>query len=159
MRDAVENFKKNVISVSEDSSNGLVTLTVQWTDPQLAADWADLLVLRLNTHLRQRALAEAESNVEYLRGELSGTNLVTLQLSVGRLLETELQKVMLARGSEEFAFRVIDRAQVPKIRFKPNRTLIVVLATLLGGMLSVLFVFTSHAVRAARKQVASFETQ
>jgi len=156
MRDAVFNFKKNVIVVSEDSASGLVTLAVQWTDPQLAADWADLLVQRLNAHLRQRALAEAESNVAYLRGELGGTNVLTLQQSVGRLLETELQKLMLARGNEEFAFRVIDRAQAPKTRFKPNRKLIVILAMFLGGMLSVLFVFASHAVKAARKQVASY---
>ena len=155
MRDAVEYFIKNVISVSKDNVSGLITLKVQWTDPQLAADWADLLVLRLNAHLRQRALVEAESNVEYLRGELGGTNVMTLQQSIGRLLESELQKVMLARGNEEFAFRVIDKAQVPKIRFKPNRRLIVVMAALFGGMLAVLFVFIDHAVRAARKKVIS----
>ena len=67
-------------------------------------------------------------------------------------LEAELQKVMLARGNKEFAFRVIDQAQVPKTRFKPNRKLIVVLATFLGGFLAVMFVFTRHAIGAARAQ-------
>ena len=153
MRDAVEYFNKNVTSVNKDSTSGLVTLMVQWTDPQLAAAWADLLVRQLNEHLRQRALVEAESNVAYLQSELSKTNVMTLQQSIGRLLEAELQKVMLARGNEEFAFRVIDKAQVPKKRFKPNRTLIVVLAAFLGGMLSVLIVFASHAVRTARDRV------
>lgn len=152
MRDAVEFFQKSVIAASEDTTNGLITLTVQWTDPSLAAEWANLLVDRINAHLRARALAEAESNVAYLQEVLNGTNLVTLQQSVGRLLEAELQKVMLARGNEEFAFRVIDHAQVPKERFSPNRVLIVVLATLLGGMLSVLYVFVRHGVRAARRR-------
>lgn len=155
MRDAVRLFSNDVISVAEDSITGLVTLTVQWTDPELAAEWAGLLVGRLNAHLRQRALIEAEANVAYLQQELGQTNLVTLQQSVGRLLETELQKVMLARGNEEYAFRVIDRAQVPKMRFRPNRTLIVVLATLLGGMLSVLVVFSRHAIKVAQIRAAS----
>jgi uncharacterized protein involved in exopolysaccharide biosynthesis len=155
IRDAVEYFNKNVIFVTEDAASGLVTLTIHWTEPQLAAEWANMLVRRLNGHLRKRALLEAESNVAYLQEELSGTNVVTLQQSVGRLLEAELQKVMLARGNEEFAFRVIDRAHVPKTRFKPRRRLIVILATFLGGMFAVLFVLANHAVGAARKQVAS----
>jgi uncharacterized protein involved in exopolysaccharide biosynthesis len=155
IRDAVETFRKKVLVVSEDSVTGLVSLSIRWTDPQRAAEWANLLVDQINEHLRQRALVEAESNIKYLQQELVGTNIVTLQESIGRLLEAELQKVMLARGNEEFAFRVIDQAQIPKTRFKPNRKLIVVLATFLGGFLSVLFVFTRHAVGAARARVVS----
>jgi len=158
MRDAVEYFKKNIISVGEDSVTGLVTLAVNWTDPELAAKWANLLVDRLNENLRDRELAEAEANVNYLQVELGETNIVTLQQSIGRLLEAELQKVMLARGNAEFAFRVIDRAQTPKTRFKPNRRLIVVLATFLGGMLSVLFVFTRHAFKVTRKRLTGDES-
>jgi uncharacterized protein involved in exopolysaccharide biosynthesis len=72
---------------------------------------------------------------------------VTLQQSIGRLLESELQKLMLARGNEEFAFRVIDAASPPKERVRPKRALIAVVGTMLGGMLAVLIVFLSHAIR------------
>lgn len=47
------------------------------------------------------------------------TNLVALQQAIGRLLENELQKLVLARGNEEFAFRVIDTAVAP--RKKPRK--------------------------------------
>jgi uncharacterized protein involved in exopolysaccharide biosynthesis len=151
MRDAVRLFRENILSVSEDGVTGLVSLAVAWTDPRLAAEWADLLVDQLNEHLRQRALLEAEANIKYLEEELGATNVFTLQQSIGRLLESELQKVMLAKGNEEFAFRVIDRAQIPKKRFKPNRTLIVIVATFLGGMLSIMFVFTLHAFKVSRR--------
>jgi uncharacterized protein involved in exopolysaccharide biosynthesis len=62
---------------------------------------------------------------------------------------------MLARGNKEFAFRVIDHAQAPKARFKPNRVLIVLLATVLGGMLSMLFVLTRHAINVTGERMAS----
>src|SRR5690606_2767647 len=107
-------FDDNVRSISEDDETGLVTLTVEWIDPEIAAEWANILVERLNERMRRRALLEAESNVGYLQEELAKTGVVTLQQSISRLLESELQKLMLARGNEEFAFRVIDRAQVPK---------------------------------------------
>jgi uncharacterized protein involved in exopolysaccharide biosynthesis len=140
IRDAVKVFDENVRSVREDARTGLVTLSVQWKDPELAAEWANLLVKRLNDRMRKRALREAEANVNYLQRELGATNLVTLQQSIGRLLESELQKLMLARGSEEFSFRVIDRADPPKRRSSPKRTLIVVLATILGGIFATLVV-------------------
>jgi uncharacterized protein involved in exopolysaccharide biosynthesis len=62
-------------------------------------------------------------------------------------MESELQKLMLARGNEEFAFRVIDRAQVPNERFSPRRTLLVAMATFVGGMMAVVFILIRHALR------------
>lgn len=150
IQDAVRMFREDVLSVEEGADAGLVTLAIEWTDPQLAARWANTLVRRLNEHLRQRALTSAQANVNYLQGELGKTNVVTLQQSIGRLLETEMQKLMLARGNDEFAFRVIDPAEPPKRRVRPNRSLIVIVAGLLGGMLSVVVVFTISAVRGLR---------
>jgi LPS O-antigen subunit length determinant protein (WzzB/FepE family) len=108
-------------------------------------------VVRLNERLRERALREAETNVAFLRAELAQTSVVTLQQSIGRLLESELQKLMLARGNEEFAFRVIDAASPPKQRVRPKRAQIAILGTILGGMLAVFGVFLLHVVRSEAK--------
>ncbi len=146
IRDAVEVFRKRVLRVDEQPSTGLVRVTVEWTDPELAADWAASLVQQLNIRLRERALIRAESNISYLQEELTQTTVVTLHQSIGRLLESEFQNLMLARGNDEFAFRVIDGATVPKDRVWPKRSLIVVLATILGGMLGVVGVLAIHAL-------------
>jgi len=144
IRDAVRYFNANVLTVSEDAQTALVTLSIEWTDPEAAADWADALVTRLNAYMRQRALVEAESNVAFLEAELAAANVVTLRQSIGSLLETELQKLMLAKGNEEYSFRVIDGAEIPKQREKPKRTLIVLLSALIGGALSIFLVFIVH---------------
>jgi len=147
IRDAIKYFGEEVLSVREDKKTSLVTLTVEWTDSRIAAEWANLLVKRLNERMRQRALVDADTNVKYLRQELLATNVVTLQQSIGRLLDTELQKLMIARGKEEFAFRVLDPAEIPKRRFKPARAQIVLLAFFGGGALASLAVFMLHNVR------------
>ena len=95
--------------------------------------------------MRQRALKEAETNVEYLQSELESNKLVPVQQSIGRLLETELQKLMLARGSEDFSFRIVDPATPPDKRARPKRTLIVVSAVFLGGVFALLVVFARNA--------------
>jgi uncharacterized protein involved in exopolysaccharide biosynthesis len=147
IRDAIKYFHENVLNVTEARDGGLVTLAVEWTDANMAADWARELVVRLNERLRQRALREAATNVAFLQAELARTNVVTLQQSIGRLLESELQKLMLARGNEEFAFRVIDAASPPKDRVRPNLALIAVVGTMLGAMLALFGVFFLHVLR------------
>ena len=155
IRDAIKYFQDNVLNVSEQLETGLVTLAVEWTDPEVAAEWARELVVRLNDRLRARALKEAEANVTFLQTELGQTSVVTLQQSIGRLLEGELQKLMLARGNEEVAFRVIDAASPPKQRVRPKRALIAVVGTMLGGMLAVFVVFLLHAIRGKENSVTA----
>ena len=147
IRDGVKLFHKQVLRVSEERGTGLVTLAIEWTDPEIAAEWASLLVRRLNDRLRERALQEALTNIEYLRAEMARTTLFTLQESVGRLLESELQKLMLAKGNEEFAFKVVDPAVPPKQRLRPKRAMTAIIGTLLGGLLGVFAVLAIHIGR------------
>jgi LPS O-antigen subunit length determinant protein (WzzB/FepE family) len=137
VRDAVKYFQDKILVVQADKKTGLVTLTIEWTDSDTAAQWANKLATRLNDRMRQRALAEAETNTSYLRAELQTANLVTLQQSLGRLLENELQKLMIAQGNKEFSYRVIDHAEAPRRRARPKRSLIVAAAIAIGGGASI----------------------
>ncbi|MGH8239650.1 MAG: GNVR domain-containing protein, partial [Steroidobacteraceae bacterium] len=88
---------------------------------------------------------DAEANLAYLQKELATAQMVALQESIGRLIEGELQSLMLAKGNEEFAFRVIDPAVAPKWRSRPRRLQIVVLSIIAGGLLGCMIVFARHA--------------
>ena len=79
---------------------------------------------------------------------------IALQQSIGGLLERELQKQMLARGNKEFAFKIIDPAQPPKVRSRPQRKIIVVFATFVGGVLAVLAVLLHHSIVSTRTSMA-----
>lgn len=109
VRDGVKFFHDRILQVSEARSTGLVTLAIEWTDPDVASEWASELVRRLNDRLREGALQEAQTNVDYLQAEMAGNTLFNMQETIGRLLEGELQKLMLAKGNEEFAFKVVDQ--------------------------------------------------
>lgn len=147
LSDAAGLFVGVVREVEEDSTTRLVTLSIEWGDPELAAAWANLLAVKLNDHMRQRALVVAENNLQYLRHEFENTSLVALQQSISGLLESEMQKLMVARGNSEYAFRIIDRAEVPTGKSKPRTTLIVAVATMFGGMLSVFLVLLRDMIR------------
>lgn len=150
-RDAVKYFENRVRRIAENKKTGLITLSIDWKDRETAAKWANLLVVRANDRMRQRAQSDAERNIKFLRQELNSTNVVTLQESISRLLEHELETLMMARGNEEYAFRVVDRAGVPKWRARPKRTLTVILATMGGGLIAVLAAFVRHSLRRRRE--------
>ena len=146
VRDATRYLHERILSVNEDRRTRLITLTVDWKDPQVAAVWANALVARANASIRERALREAELNVEYLQAELARSNMLTVQQAVARVLENELQKLMLARGKEDFAFRVVDPAHVPKERLSPKRKLIVLIGAALGAFLGAVVILLRDAM-------------
>ena len=147
VRDGVRYFTHNVFNVEEDKKNGLVSVIVEWKDPVTAAAWANMLVERVNDTMRNRALALSEYNVNYLKQEMAASAVVTMQQSIGRVMESELQKLLLAKADKEYAFKILDHAQAPRLREWPKRTLIVCGATLLGLIAAGFFVVYRHVIR------------
>jgi uncharacterized protein involved in exopolysaccharide biosynthesis len=115
-------------SIDEDVTTGLYKVDVNWTDPQLAAEWANGLIGDVNGLLRTRAIGESRQNLDFLRSELEKNSQVQLQTTIFGLIEAEMQNAMLANVKQEYAFKIIDPAKVPEKTHWPKRLLI----TLLG---------------------------
>ncbi len=147
IRDAVDKFASDVRSVVDDKKTGLVTVSITWSDPDAAASWANDLVRMVNDRMRQEALTDTERNIRFLRTEVAATNIPSLQQSVGRVLEAEMQKLMLARGGEEFAFRVVDKAESPKKPVSPRTGVILVGSLILGLLTSFVLIVLRRVLR------------
>lgn len=113
-------FSKHVRTVYENPKSGLVTMTIKWTDPKLAARWANGLVKLTNDYLRDKTIAESERDIAYLTGEANKTNIVELRNAIYALMESQIKKEMVARGSEEYALKVIDPAAIPERQTSPT---------------------------------------
>ena len=135
--DAWRFFNERVRTIQEDRRTGLVTLAIEWTDPEVAAEWANELVRRANDTIRARDIEEAERSIRYLDEQLARTNVIELQQALYRLKEAQIKKIMLARTHEEYAFRVLDPAVPPEKHVRPNRPLVVALGLLVGLVLGI----------------------
>lgn len=140
----------SIRAVTEDVQTGLVTLTVDWPDAEVAADWANGLVAQVNERLRNDAIEEAQQNLEFLEGQLDNYSAVAVREAVFNLMEAEMKNAMLANVRAEYAFEVIDPAVVPERRFKPRRLLMVVVGSVAGCILGFLAVFLRNARNSAR---------
>jgi capsular polysaccharide biosynthesis protein len=144
--DAYELFETDIRFISEDPLTGIITLRIEWTDPNLAALWANDLMQQLNEHMRQAAVDEATKSIEYLKTELEKTSVVEIQQSIYRLIETQINNVMLANVNEQYAFKIIDPAIVPDAdKFVwPNRPLFIGGGLVVGIFLGMLAAFTAN---------------
>jgi uncharacterized protein involved in exopolysaccharide biosynthesis len=149
--DGSDLFEKKILKVSEDKKTGLVTVEVEWTSPELAAQWTNQLVSRANVSLQQRALAESEHHLKFLQDQLQQTSLVDVRQSIFTLVENELKNSMVAKGNDQYAFKVIDPAVVPEKKVWPKRGLILVLGFFAGLFLSVVGVLAWHSLSSTRE--------
>jgi uncharacterized protein involved in exopolysaccharide biosynthesis len=144
-------FKRSIRSVATDTKTGIVALTITWTDPKLAAIWANDLVRMTNEYLRDRAIAVSERNIAYLNDQAAKTDAIGVKQAIYAILQSEINKAMLARGSNEYALKVLDMAEPPEIPTSPN-VILWALVSFIGGLGSALFMAVKlDAVRGARR--------
>lgn len=138
---ASDYFKKRIRSVTTDAKTGLVTLTITWKDPQLAAQWANDLVNMTNDYLKEQAIAESQRNIAYLNEQAAKTDVFGAKQAIYSLMQSEINREMMARGSDAYALKVIDPAQAPEEVSFPKRPLWVIGGFFGGIFASLLAVF------------------
>lgn len=136
-------------SISQDKKSGMITLAVEWKDPELAAKWANQLIDRINAYQKAQAITEAKESIAYLKQELEQTSVVEMRQSIYRLIEAQTKQIMLANVRDDYAFKVIDPAVVPQEKVKPKRALISILGFMVGLMLGI---FTAFFLSFIKKQ-------
>lgn len=148
INDAIRRFDKSILTVAEDRRSGMVRLTIDWRDPAEAAAWANELVERLNATARRQAIEDAERSLEFLRGEQAKTDVVSLHQAIAKLMEGQMEAIMMANVKREYAFKVIDPAVAPDADdyVRPRRALIVAGALFVGLMLGVVAALISSAM-------------
>jgi uncharacterized protein involved in exopolysaccharide biosynthesis len=138
-------FNKKIRKVATDNKSGLITMTITWHDPQQAAQWANDLIRLANDYLRTQAIEESERNIAYLNEQAAKTTIVEAKQAIYSILRTQINKVMLARGTDQYAFKVIDPAAPPEQPSSLGAVLSAVLGALAGFLLASMLILIHAA--------------
>ena len=141
-----EAFEKALI-VNDNSTTGMVELGFKSKSPTEAQRWTNWAIEDLNNAIRAKDIAEAESSIAFLREQVKSTPLAELRKVFYDLIQAQTETIMLAQVREEYVFAMVDPAVVPDKKAEPSRALICILITMLGGMVSVIFVLARHYMR------------
>ncbi|WP_293003219.1 Wzz/FepE/Etk N-terminal domain-containing protein [Nevskia sp.] len=138
--DGYERFNKKIRRVEEDRRSGLVTLSIEWSNPEQSAEWASELVNRANALLRSTAIERSQKSLTFLQEQAKKSSELEVRQAVFKLIDSELKREMFAQVNEDYAFKVIDPPVVPEKKLRPKRSLFAILGFLIGGALSLAFV-------------------
>lgn len=138
--EGIAKFSNKIREIAEDKRTGIVTVSIIWSDRVAAAEWANALIAEADKALRDRAIAEQDRSIMYLRSESAQTSTVEIGNAISKVMETEMKNAMIAKTRDAYAFKVIDPAMVrdPKDRDSPNKPLIVALGCGLGILVGAL---------------------
>ena len=138
-QEALNKFS-NLISISQDNKTQLVTLKVDHLSPVIAQQWSIWIVKEINTILANMEINNSQASIDYLNSQIKITPYSELRTMFYQLIQESTQSMMLAKVNPEYVLTTIDPPVIPEIKSKPNRSLICILSTILGAMLSILIV-------------------
>jgi uncharacterized protein involved in exopolysaccharide biosynthesis len=132
--DAYKYFDKRIRQINRDKKTGLVTIQIDWENRDEAASWCNVIVERINSEMRTRAINQAEAYLGFLTQELAKTTDIGTRDAINRLVESQIKQRMFASVTQQYAFRVVDRAMPPdaKDRQSPKKAVFLLLGLILG---------------------------
>ncbi len=148
-------FNEDVRSVIQDD-DGIVKLVIEWSDPVMAADWANALIEKLNRRMRTKAIEEADRTIAFLEQELKKTNVVELRQAIYTMMENQLNTRTVASVRNEYAFKVVSPAlpAEPDRFVRPRRMFIVILGGIAGVSFGVFLCFFLYGAKRLRADLA-----
>ena len=112
--DALRLFEREVRFVSRNDATGFIRINVEWSDPELAANWANRLVEMTDGLIRERDIEEARQSIRFLEERARDAQLESVKQLMYKLIESHAKTIMVASIKDDYVFKVIDPAVTPQ---------------------------------------------
>lgn len=135
------------LSISPDYKNGMVSVSYDHFSPYFATELLDKYIDSINQHMRDRKLLKTDKNLEYLNAQLNETSNLEMRNIFFALIQEQVKERMLALATPDYALNFVYRPMVPELKFKPERSVMVILGAFLGFLTSAIFIISRHLVK------------
>tara|TARA_B100001248_G_C27397648_1_gene466849 strand:+ start:145 stop:1074 length:930 start_codon:yes stop_codon:yes gene_type:complete len=148
-QEAFKEFKK-ALSINQDEETGLVYLSIEHISPHVAKEWMDVIIYNINERMREIDKEDAQNSINFLSETLKTTNSQSIKVVFSKLMESQMQTLMLASSNADYIFKTINSPVVPEEKSGPNRAFICIAGTLFGFIFSIIIVLIQHFRKAAK---------
>lgn len=125
------------VDITYDEYTTLLTLRVHWPTAERAKEVADGYIEIGDRLLRDVAIAEGERRVEELRREMTQTAVSDVGVFLAEEMTRAVSSLTSIRARARYGFRVVDPPSVPDMRSWPPRTMFMILAGLITGLVEL----------------------
>ena len=138
---------KQIMRVNEDKKTSFVVLSVEHESPFIAQQWVEIMMDQIDQVMRDQDRQTALQSIAYLNSLAPTVNYEEIKKALASLQQEQMKRLMMVEANENYIFKVLDSPIVPEVKSQPKRSLIVILGSMLGMMLSVLGVLVFHYTR------------
>lgn len=103
--------------------------------PEFSAKMVETLVKSINRYSQSDTIERAKKDVEMAKIQLQQTPVALMQKALWDIIAQKTMEIILAQAQDDFSFRTIEPAVIPKRKVKPSRGVIVVGFTSLGFLI------------------------
>jgi uncharacterized protein involved in exopolysaccharide biosynthesis len=143
----VHNALMSNLQVNYEKSTGFIYISFSHGSPIFSQKMINLLVNEVNSSAREKDLAETQESLDYLNQKYIETNIENIRVTIGALIESQLKKQMFAFINQDYIVSFIDPPFLPEQISAPNRRFITIAGTILGIVLSIIYVVASYFFR------------
>jgi uncharacterized protein involved in exopolysaccharide biosynthesis len=136
-----------IVNVNYNMKEDIITISVNFRDPDIAAQIANYFIVALNDHMSLEAKRVAIINREYLEKQLTETNDPIVQQKIYNLIADKIETMMMAEVKEGFAFKVLDPPMAPDKKSAPKRAQMVIVAFMVSLFFSVFVVLLREYIK------------
>lgn len=138
-QEAFEEFKQ-MLEIEQDPKTKFITLSVEFYSPTLAAEWATKFVAKINDEIRMMDRDEASDSIAYLEKIAEESRVHELRKAFTSLMEEQIKSRMLTEIRKDYVFKVVDPAIAPELKDKPKRSIIIIIAGFIGGIVGLIII-------------------
>jgi uncharacterized protein involved in exopolysaccharide biosynthesis len=142
-----------ILIVSTDKESNLTRVAMERKDPNQAASWLRLFIETLDKHLKDQAIKEAEANISYLNEQIEESPLLEMRQALYGVIAEQTRQIMLAKAQQYFAFKIIDPPEPPDRKYKPKRSMIVILSAFVAAFMAIFLAFFLEYIERQKQEM------
>lgn len=139
-------YLSEILTVYHDKLTNFITISVSHKSPIFAKEFLDLVIKELNNISRDESIGQSNQALMYLNDKYSSAFDIQIKESVSRIIESQMQIQMFANIRDDYLLQIIDKPFIPEKKISPTRSIICILVTFIGFIISIVFVFAKEYI-------------
>lgn len=145
-QEAFDEYKK-ILSISENKNTKFVNLSITHVSPVIAQRYLNIIIKNINESMREEDRELSIKSIDFLKTASDEAKLNSVKEAISKLLESQIQSLMLVSVNEDYVYKVIENPLIPEKKSGPSRAVICIIGAIFGFILSILVSVSIHFFR------------
>jgi uncharacterized protein involved in exopolysaccharide biosynthesis len=134
----------SAVSVTQDPITKFITLEVQHISPYFAYNLASAIIRELNNFTKLNDINESNKAINFLENRIKQTRESEVKFQINSLIISHLNRLMMADINENYLLEIVDPPYIPELRTSPKRSIICIMITVIGTLLTSFLIIVYH---------------